>query len=158
MMIKKKKNMNELITETAKVVSVNISRTKGVVKTPIGEGFFEEGLGLVGDAHSGNWHRMVSLLAMESYDKLRAKGAGDLPIGSFAENITCRGIILHELPLGTKFSIGDCLLEVTQIGKECHRGCQIKQLVGDCVMPREGIFCKVLASGAVKAGDGIKIR
>lgn len=140
-----------------KVISINISETKGVVKNPIELGEFKENHGLVGDAHSGNWHRQVSLLAMESIEKMNEAGAKNLTPGKFAENLTTEGIILYELPVGTKVQIGETLHEVTQIGKECHKGCAIKQLVGDCVMPREGIFTKVLKGGVIRVGDKITV-
>ena len=140
-----------------KVISVNISETKGVVKNPIESGEFKENHGLVGDAHSGNWHRQVSLLALEIIEKMNKAGAKDLTPGKFAENLTTEGIVLYELPVGTKVQIGETLHEVTQIGKECHKGCAIKQLVGDCVMPREGIFTKVLKGGIIRVGDKITV-
>ena len=141
----------------AKIRSVNISEKKGTIKTPIESGRFELNLGLVGDAHSGSWHRMVSLLAEESIEKVRQMGLPELKAGDFAENLTTEGIVLHTLPIGTQLRIGKTLMEVTQIGKECHAGCEIRNKVGDCVMPREGIFCRVLEPGDVKAGDDITI-
>ena len=140
-----------------KVISINISETKGVVKNPIESGEFKENHGLVGDAHSGNWHRQVSLLAMESIEKMNEAGAKDLTPGKFAENLTTEGLVLYELPVGTKVQIGETLHEVTQIRKECHKCCAIKQLVGDCVMPREGIFTKVLKGGVIRVGDKITV-
>ena len=142
---------------TGKVLSVNISDKKGVVKLPIKEGLFIENHGLDNDAHSGDWHRQVSLLGLESFDKMKNQGLEDLKFGDFAENLTTEGIILYELPIGTKLSIGETLHEVTQIGKQCHTGCAIKQKVGKCVMPKEGIFTKVLKSGLIKEGDTIEI-
>lgn len=141
----------------AKVVAINISETKGVPKDTIEKGYFEIDCGLKGDAHAGAWHRQVSLLGMESVNKMKQKGLADLETGSFAENITTDGIILFELPIGTKLKIGESLMEVTQIGKECHMGCAIRQKTGDCVMPREGIFAKVIVPGWVKPGDEIEI-
>lgn len=141
----------------AKVLAVNISETKGVPKTPIEKGYFEVNHGLVGDAHAGNWHRQVSLLAQESIDKLNKEKLNGLCVGAFAENLTTEGIVLYELPVGTKLKIGETEMEVTQIGKECHLGCAIRELVGDCIMPREGIFTKVLKPGYIKAGDQIEI-
>lgn len=141
----------------AKVLAVNISETKGVVKKPIEKGYFKVEHGLEGDAHAGNWHRQVSLLAQESIDKLDKEKIKGLCVGVFAENITTEGIILYELPVGTKLKIGETEMEVTQIGKECHTGCAIRNLVGDCVMPREGIFTKVLKEGWIKAGDEIEV-
>ncbi len=142
---------------TGKVLSVNISDKKGVVKLPIKEGLFIENHGLDNDAHSGDWHRQVSLLGLESFDKMKNQGLEDLKFGDFAENLTTEGIILYELPIGTKLSIGETLHEVTQIGKQCHTGCAIKQKVGKCVMPKEGIFTKVLKGGLIKEGDTIEI-
>ncbi|AFS79888.1 MOSC domain-containing protein [Gottschalkia acidurici 9a] len=139
-----------------KVLEINISETKGVIKTPITEGNFLEDFGLEDDAHAGKWHRQVSLLGVESIDKMKAMGVEDLEYGSFAENITTEGIVLYELPVGTKLKIGDTIQEVTQIGKECHTGCAIAQKVGKCVMPKEGIFTKVLKGGKVKVGDIIE--
>lgn len=141
----------------AKVLAVNISEKKGVPKRQVEKGYFEVNHGLKGDAHAGDWHRQVSLLGIESYEKVKAMGLTNLEFGSFAENITTEGIILHELPVGTRLSIGEAVMEVTQIGKECHTGCAIKRTTGDCVMPREGIFAKVLTPGWVKPGDEIKI-
>lgn len=143
--------------EVGKVLSINISDKKGVVKLPIKEGLFIENYGLEDDAHSGNWHRQVSLLGLESFNKMKAQGLDDLKFGDFAENITTEGIILYELPIGTKLAIGETLHEVTQIGKECHSGCAIQQKVGKCVMPKEGIFTKVLKGGVIKEGDIIEI-
>ncbi|MCB2193730.1 MAG: MOSC domain-containing protein [Deltaproteobacteria bacterium] len=137
-----------------KIISVNISSTKGVVKKPVSSGCLEPDVGLVGDAHSGPWHRQLSLLAMESIDFMRNKGA-DVNPGDFAENITTQGLELHTLPIGTRLKLGDVEVEVTQIGKECHAGCEIRKLVGDCIMPRQGIFVRVLNPGEVKAGDPV---
>lgn len=141
----------------AKVLAVNISETKGVPKEPIEKGYFEINHGLAGDAHAGTWHRQVSLLGQESIDKMNSAGVKGLSVGKFAENLTTEGIILYELPIGTKLRIGETEMEVTQIGKECHTGCAIRELVGDCVMPREGIFTKVLKAGWIKSGDEIEI-
>ena len=141
----------------AKVISVNISEKKGTVKHPVEKGLFKLNLGLEGDAHAGNWHRMVSFLGNESIDKMRTTGVKGLSSGIFAENITTEGLILYELPIGTKLRVGEVMFEITQIGKECHNGCEIKKLVGDCVMPREGVFGRVLSEGWIKAGDDISI-
>ncbi|WP_244971128.1 MOSC domain-containing protein [Tissierella pigra] len=140
-----------------KVLSINISNEKGVVKTPIKEGIFVEDFGLENDAHGGNWHRQVSLLGIESFEKMTKQGVEGLVPGIFAENITTEGIILYELPVGTKLVIGETIQEVTQIGKECHTGCEIAQKVGKCVMPKEGIFTKVIKGGLIKEGDIIEI-
>ncbi|SDE70786.1 MOSC domain-containing protein [Sporomusa acidovorans] len=140
----------------AKVLAVNISENKGEIKRPLEKGYFEVDHGLNGDAHAGNWHRQVSLLGNESIDKMRTRGFHNLEAGNFAENITTEGIVLYELPVGTKLKIGETVMEVTQIGKECHKGCAIREKTGDCVMPREGIFTKVLTPGWIKAGDTIE--
>ncbi|MEA4825331.1 MAG: MOSC domain-containing protein [Clostridium sp.] len=141
----------------AKILAVNISEKKGVPKKGIPEGNFIEDFGLEGDAHAGKWHRQVSLLGVESVNKMKEMGAKGLCTGKFAENLTTEGINLWELPIGTKLRIGETIQEVTQIGKECHAGCAIRSLVGDCIMPREGIFTKVLTGGKIKAGDLIEI-
>jgi MOSC domain-containing protein YiiM len=143
--------------KVGKVVDVNISDKKGVVKKPIDKGVFIEDFGLEGDAHSGKWHRQVSLLGIESYKKMEEMGVKGLKHGDFAENITTEGIILHELPVGTRLKIGETIQEVTQIGKECHTGCAISQQVGKCIMPKEGIFTRVIKGGVVKKGDTIEV-
>ncbi|WZL72123.1 MOSC domain-containing protein [Clostridiaceae bacterium 35-E11] len=140
-----------------RVLDVNISEKKGVIKTPVEEGFFQENYGLVGDAHAGKWHRQVSLLGVESVEKMKKMGIHGLCSGKFAENLTTEGIILYELPVGTQLKIGETIQEVSQIGKDCHDACAIKKQVGQCVMPREGIFTKVLKSGKVKRGDIIEV-
>ncbi len=142
---------------SGKVLSVNLSDKKGVIKNPIDEGVFIENHGLDKDAHSGDWHRQVSLLGIESFDKMENQGIEGLSPGVFAENITTEGIVLYELPIGTRLSIGESIQEVTQIGKKCHTGCAISQKVGKCVMPKEGIFTKVIKGGLVKEGDPIII-
>lgn len=141
-----------------KIISVNISEKKGERKTPVHEAVINENYGIVGDAHSSpEWHRQVSLLAIESIDKMRAKGL-DVNPGDFAENITTGGIDLLALPIGTKLEIGkEVIGEVSQIGKECHTRCQIYYQAGDCVMPKEGIFIRVLRGGTVKVGDAINV-
>lgn len=139
------------------VKAVCISEKKGEQKHEIAEGFLKTDHGIEGDAHAGNWHRQVSLLAAESVAKVQKSLDFPLKNGDFAENILTEGIVLHQLPVGTKMQIGAAEGEVTQIGKECHHGCAIRELAGDCVMPREGIFIKILKSGKVKAGDTIKI-
>ena len=142
----------------AKVVAINISEKKKTPKKTIPEGKLIEDFGFEGDAHAGNWHRQVSLLAKESIEKAQGMRTDGLCHGMFAENITTEGIELHTLPVGTKLKIGDeALIEITQIGKECHDGCAIRELVGQCIMPKEGIFGKVLKGGIVKAGDEITV-
>jgi MOSC domain-containing protein YiiM len=145
-----------LIKAYPRVTAVCISERKGERKRPVDSVELRENHGIVGDAHAGDWHRQVSLLAAESIDRMRAAGA-DVSAGDFAENITTEGIDLASLPLGTRLQVGEAvLLEVTQIGKECHTRCSIFQAVGDCVMPREGIFARVLTGGVIKAGDLIE--
>jgi len=141
-----------------KIVAVCLSEAKGMRKKNVGKGMLVENFGLAGDAHSSSeWHRQVSLLAMESIRKMQQRGLNVGP-GDFAENLTTEGIDLVSLPIGTKLAIGkDSLVEVTQIGKECHTRCAIYQQAGDCVMPREGIFVRVLKGGAVAVGDPIKV-
>lgn len=139
------------------VKAINISEQKGVIKNSIPEGLFQENYGLVGDAHAGKGHRQVSLLGQESVNKMTDMGVKGLCSGKFAENITTEGVCLYALPLETKLKIGDSIHEVTQIGKECHQGCAIKQSVGQCIMPKEGIFTRVLKTGVVKVGDSIEI-
>lgn len=142
----------------AKIIAVCKSEEKGTRKKAVVEGILKQDYGLVGDAHADCCtHRQVSLLAMESINKMRELGF-ELGPGDFAENLTTQGVELTFLPVGTKISVGkDALLEVTQIGKECHRGCAIYQEIGKCIMPKEGIFAKVFRGGFVKAGDQIKI-
>jgi len=144
-------------TSDSRIVAVSISPKKGVKKTNILLGRLIENYGLENDAHAGDWHRQVSLLAVESISKIREKGI-DVNPGDFAENITTKGIKLWELPVGTRLKLGeDALVEVTQIGKECHDRCAIYKEVGDCVMPREGIFVKVLKGGTIGPSDGIQV-
>jgi MOSC domain-containing protein YiiM len=139
-----------------RVVAVCISDRTGIPKRQIEEGALRENWGLEGDAHAGEWHRQVSLLAMESIAKMQAAGLKVKP-GSFAENITTEGLVLYELPIGTRMRLGTALAEVTQIGKECHDHCAIYRLAGDCVMPREGIFVKILEPGVVRPGSPIEL-
>lgn len=136
------------------VVSINLSEKKTVRKTPGTEGVLIQDRGFEGDAHAGDWHRQVSLLAQESIDKMVAKGL-DVAAGDFAENITTTGIDLVSLPVGTVVRIGDTVLEVSQIGKVCHTKCAIYYQAGDCVMPKEGIFAVVRTGGSVKVGDSV---
>ncbi len=139
------------------VKAINISEKKGTIKKPIESGNFLENYGLENDAHAGNWHRQVSLLAQESIDIMTKQGVEGLDAGKFAENITTEGITLYTLPVGTKLQIGETIQEVTQIGKKCHTGCEISQQVGSCIMPTQGIFTKVLVSGSIKTGDTIEV-
>lgn len=139
------------------IIAVCISKAKGERKIDIGRGKLQKGFGLVGDAHAGDWHRQISLLAIESIDKMRAAGL-DVGPGDFAENLTTQGLDLYSLPIGTRLQVGKTiLLEMTQIGKVCHDRCAIYHQAGDCVMPREGVFAIVLEGGSVKTGDEVKI-
>lgn len=141
----------------AKVLQINTSKTKGVIKEAVDKAMFKIDHGIEGDAHAGDWHRQVSMLGFESFARMEMTN-GVLPMGSFAENLTTEGIELFTLPIGTKFRVGkDVLLEMTQIGKKCHTGCAISQLVGKCVMPKEGIFTIVLEEGYIYPGDEIVI-
>ncbi|MBE0500279.1 MAG: MOSC domain-containing protein [Desulfuromonadales bacterium] len=141
---------------TAQIVAVCISEKKGERKTPVASVELRIEHGLIGDAHAGDWHRQVSLLAHESIEKMQAMGL-DVDSGDFAENLTTRGIELFTLPIGTRLKVGVTLLEVTQIGKECHARCNIFYQAGDCVMPKEGIFARVISGGTVQAGDSVLI-
>jgi MOSC domain-containing protein YiiM len=140
------------------VETVCTSAEKGTVKTPVGEAMLKTAWGLEGDAHAGTWHRQVSLLAGESIDMMREK-MPELQHGMFGENLVTRGIDLPRLRCGDCLKIGEVvILEVTQIGKDCHNGgCPIKTAVGDCIMPREGIFCRVLTGGRVISGSAISL-
>ena len=140
-----------------KVVSVNISQRKGERKHPVPEIQLKLRHGIVGDAHAGDWHRQVSLLAEESIDTMRAGCSILLDEGIFAENINVAGLELKTLPIGTCLAVGGAELEVTQIGKECHTECAIKRAVGKCVMPTEGIFAIVTKEGTVRPGDEIEV-
>jgi MOSC domain-containing protein YiiM len=149
--------LNSRINQTGKVLSVNISSEKGQKKHNIGKCHLIEGIGVEGDAHANMEIRQVSMLAKESIKKIRDKGL-DIKYGDFAENLTIEGIILHKLPLGTKFHVGNkVVLELSQIGKICHDRCTIYYQLGDCIMPREGVFTKVIVGGEVKVGDEICI-
>ena len=141
-----------------KIVSINISEKKGVRKKPVGEVMLRTEYGIEGDAHaSSEWHRQVSLLALESIKKMQDLGL-DVKPGDFAENITTEGIDLLSLPVGTHLTIGNGIeAEVSQIGKECHTRCAIYYQAGDCVMPKEGIFVRILKGGKVKIGDTIRV-
>lgn len=140
-----------------RIISINISERKGTIKKPINEAIFQKDHGIEGDAHAGKTHRQVSLLGNESIDKMRKTGIKGLCSGKFAENLTTEGIVLYDLPIGTRLKIGNSVHEITQIGKECHNDCAIKLETGDCVMPREGIFTRVVEGGKAKVGDTIEI-
>ena len=134
--------------KTFSILSVNISREKGVQKEPVIAAVLVTDYGIKGDAHAGPWHRQISLLADEDIDSMRGHGI-ELSSGDFAENITTRGIPLGDLPVGTRIYLAEAILEITQIGKECHQGCAIFAAVGDCVMPRKGVFAKVIRGGGI---------
>lgn len=140
-----------------KVLAVNISEGKGTKKKNVGTCRLVKGWGMAGDGHAGNWHRQISLLSKKSIEKIREKG---LPVyyGDFAENLSIEGVDLHLLPVGAKIAIGGhAVVRITQIGKECHERCNIFYQVGDCVMPREGVFAEVLVEGEVSVGDDVKV-
>ena len=142
-------------TANGRVVAVSVNDRKGIKKHNVEEAELLVEHGLVDDAHAGSWHRQVSLLGAESITKIQAKGL-KVGAGDFAENITTEGICLWQMPVGTRFRVGEyVLLEVTQIGKTCHHRCEIFHQVGDCVMPREGIFARVLEAGTIRPGDHI---
>ena len=145
------------MSQQAKIRAVCISERKGQQKHPVDSVHLRPEHGIDGDAHAGNWHRQVSLLAQESVDRLQEKISIRLFPGAFAENILCEGLALSKLPVGAKLRIGSALCEVTQIGKECHADCAIRQQAGDCVMPREGIFAIVLEEGEAKPGDMVTV-
>jgi len=140
------------VRRTFGIVSLNVSARTGTTKTPVERVELREDHGIVGDAHAGPGNRQVSLLGIEDVDSMRTK-LPELEPGDFAENVTTRGIDLPALPLGTRLEIGEALLEVTKIGKECHRGCEILRKTGDCVMPRRGIFARVVRGGEVRRED-----
>ena len=140
-----------------RIRAISVSEQKGMQKVNVPEAELLADFGIVGDAHAGNWHRQVSLLAVESIDKMVGKGAKVSP-GDFAENITTEGLSLHELSVGSKLRLGGSVeLEVTQFGKKCRRRCEIFERVGDCIMPREGVFARVVKAGAISAGDVIEV-
>ena len=135
-----------------KVLAVCTSEKKGTQKEDVGTIEVIEDYGVKGDAHAGKWHRQVSLLSYEKIEEFRYRGA-QVEFGAFGENFVVEGYDFKTLPIGSRFKCNDVILELTQIGKECHQGCAIYQTMGDCIMPREGVFCKVLHGGTVKNGD-----
>jgi MOSC domain-containing protein YiiM len=144
-------------TIKGKIKAISVSAQKGTQKTNVPEAEVKAGFGIVGDAHAGKWHRQVSLLALESIEKMIARGAAVSP-GNFAENITTEGIDFTRLSLGSRLRLGDSVeLEITQFGKECHDHCEIFRQVGDCIMPREGIFAKVTTAGRIHVGDFVEV-
>ena len=141
---------------TGTIVAVCTSSAKGERKRPVAAAEFKENHGIVGDGHAGDWHRQVSLLAEESIEKMRKLGL-QVRAGDFAENLTTRGIDLPALSIGTRLAVGEAELEVTQIGKECHARCAIFYQAGDCVMPKEGIFARVIRGGVVRHQDRVQV-
>lgn len=139
------------------IISLNISTAKGTRKRQVDEVQVRPDHGIEGDAHAGDWHRQISLLAQESIDKMVAKGLVLEP-GAFAENITTAGLELPGLPIGTRLVSGEVEIEVTQIGKKCHAKCDIHQTVGDCIMPREGIFARVITPGTLYKGAELAVK
>ena len=139
-----------------KVIAVCIGPAKGTQKTNVGEGTFIEDFGIQGDAHAGKWHRQVSLLSYDKIEEFRQRGA-EVENGAFGENLVVEGIDFRSLPVGTRLYCSDVILEMTQIGKECHHGCPIFQKMGDCIMPREGVFARVIKGGTIKTGDEMQI-
>lgn len=139
-----------------KVLAVCTSPAKGTQKKDVGSALFIEDFGIENDAHAGKWHRQVSLLSYEKIEEFRRRGA-EVEFGAFGENLVVEGIDFRTLPVGTKFRCGDVELELTQIGKQCHQGCEIYKKMGDCIMPREGVFTKVLKGGVVRTGDLLEI-
>ncbi|MEZ3486960.1 MAG: MOSC domain-containing protein [Lachnospiraceae bacterium] len=138
-----------------KIIAICTSEKKGTSKSEVPGAVLKEEWGIEGDAHAGKWHRQVSLLATEKIDAFRARGA-DVDYGAFGENFIVEGYDLRNIPVGTRFEVGEAVLELTQIGKECHSHCAIHKAVGDCIMPREGVFAKVVRGGEVKPGDEIQ--
>ncbi|MBQ6400972.1 MAG: MOSC domain-containing protein [Firmicutes bacterium] len=138
-----------------KLIAICISEDKGTAKNPVQSAVLREDHGVEGDAHAGNWHRQVSLLGLEKIEAFRRQGA-QVDFGAFGENLIVEGFDFRNLPVGTRFRIGDALLEMTQIGKECHSHCAIFHMVGDCIMPREGVFARVLSGGEIHPGDEVE--
>ena len=143
-------------TDMGYVIAVCTSPAKGTQKTNVGTAQFQEDWGIVGDAHAGKWHRQVSLLSWDKIEAFRSRGA-EVRDGDFGENLVVSGIDFRALPIGTKFRCNDVVLELTQIGKECHHGCQIFQKMGECIMPREGVFTRVLHGGTISVGDTLTV-
>ena len=139
-----------------KVMAICISEKKGTQKKNVHEALFIEDFGLENDAHAGKWHRQVSLLSYEKIQDFKKKGA-PVEDGAFGENLIVSGIDFKNLPVGTRFQCGDVVLEMTQIGKECHNGCEIYKIMGDCIMPREGVFARVIRGGRIREGDELTV-
>lgn len=143
------------MVETGRIIALSTSDTKGTRKSNVPQIRLLENWGMEGDAHAGDWHRQISLLGMESIEKIHALGLTDVGPGDFAENITTASIDLLNLNIGDHLQMGECELEITQIGKECHARCAIYLQVGDCVMPREGLFARVIRGGLLRVGDPV---
>ena len=149
--------MREMTEEEVGIVkAVCISDRKGVQKKNVGKARFLENFGLENDAHGGSWHRQVSLLSYEVIEDFKAKGA-PVEDGAFGENLIVTGFDFKNCPIGTKFSCNSVILEMTQIGKTCHKGCEIQKIMGDCIMPREGVFARVLQGGEISVGDKMRM-
>lgn len=138
------------------IIAVCISEKKGTQKRNVDSAVFIEDWGIEGDAHAGKWHRQISLLSHDKIEAFRAKGA-EVIDGAFGENLVVSGIDFRTLPIGSRFACNDVLLELTQIGKECHNGCEIYKKMGDCIMPREGVFSRVLHGGTISVGDSLTV-
>jgi len=152
-----RKRVEKVAITEGRIRAISVSKERGVQKVNVPDAELKAEFGLIGDAHAGPWHRQVSLLGIESIEKMIAKGAKVSP-GNFAENITTEGIDLLKLSLGSRLRLGKSVeLEVTQFGKECHSRCEIFQQVGDCIMPREGIFARVTKAGRIQVGDLIEV-
>lgn len=139
-----------------KIIAVCVSEARGTEKKNVGSAVLKADWGIEGDAHAGHWHRQVSLLSYDKVEEFNARGAG-VTDGAFGENLLVEGIDFRSLPVGTRLRCGNALLEITQIGKECHHGCAIRQRVGDCIMPREGVFARVLRGGTVESGMDMRL-
>lgn len=139
-----------------KVMAVCVSPQKGTQKTDVQEAEFIEEFGIKGDAHAGKWHRQVSLLSYDKIEDFRARGA-NVENGAFGENLVVEGIDFRNLPVGTRLHCNDVILEITQIGKECHSGCRIFQEMGECIMPKEGVFSRVIHGGVISTGDEMRV-
>jgi MOSC domain-containing protein YiiM len=147
----------KLESTNMKIVSIATSKKKGTRKVTVAEAYLKKEHGLVGDAHAGSWHRQVSFLASEEIDKARQRGL-EVTFGDFAENIATTGVDWKNIPVGTRVHLGkEALVEITQIGKECHTRCAIYYKAGDCIMPREGVFARVLKEGQIRCGDPIRL-
>ena len=140
-----------------KIKAICISEKRGTQKKQVERAVLKENWGIAGDAHAGSWHRQVSMLSFEKIEDFRQKGA-EVEFGAFGENLVVEGFDLAQIPVGTRFQIGDALLRMTQIGKECHSHCQIYQKMGECIMPTEGVFARVLIGGTISVGNQMEVR